>query len=326
MLHGFQVSQVINERLSVEGIQTHDMSVNPLSVILINLKPLNDTGTLANWNNAIRLASAVNRATLLYKGQAIISMSGADIAAMNFLRWGMVPELVNADNTDNERRSLSLPIVLGRYPFSKSSLFPATGKGELVLELDLDIADTGYDGLRHSITCIELPAGTPKEYERRVTQTATWSATGNNDIDLPVGNLIRGFQLWGTTAFVGASPVPSWGEVSVLLDNAEAGFRSVPWEVLKTLQMLWGRLPLPASEDDHKHTVNAAGAGIEATAAGGGYNDGAHPYANYAFIDYDPTGDDSFALDASKAKRLQIRANALTADAVRCTPIEVLRV
>lgn len=324
----FQLSNIVTDRLiAADGVSTYDMGVQPLSVILLRLNPLNDTGTLANWANAFRIAQAVNRLTLLYRGESIVSMRGEDIAAYNFYRWGMVPQLVNADNVDNERRSLTLPVVLGRWPYSRTSCFPASGKGELQLELDLDIADTGYDGLRISVDALELPDGKPKEYEKRVQQSLTFAATGNNDIDMPVGNLLRGFLLWGTTGYDGATPAPSFGQVSVLLDNAEAGIRAMDWESLVPLHMLLGRHPLPPTEDSHFHTTTTDGNAQTAveTLGGGGYNRSTE-YNRYAFLDYDPTGDDSFALDAKGARRLQLRVNAETADAVRVVPVEVIKV
>jgi hypothetical protein len=326
--HPFHISNIVPERnIAADAVITYDMGVNPLSVILLNLRPLMDTGTLANWPNNYRLAQALNRVTLYYRGQAVVSMRGEDIMAMNYYRWGLVPIRQNADNTNNERSCMTLPLILGRYPFMKSSCFPAAGKGELVLELDIDVADTGYDTLNLSIDTIELPGAKPKEYERKVAQTQTWAATGNNDIDLPVGNPIRGLFLWGTTSFDGATPAPSWGNVTVLMDNQEAGFRAMDWEVTRTLQMLWGRLPLPNGEDNHFHTTTVDGNAQTAveTLGGGGYNR-ALEYNLYSFLDFDPTGDDQYVLDTKDARRLQIRANAETADAVRCVPIEVIKV
>lgn len=325
-MHPFHISDIVTERApAADGVYTHDLGVRPLSVLLLNLKPLNDTGTLANWCNAFRIAQSINRLSILARGENIISMRGEDVMAMNFYRWGMVPQLLNPDNTDNERRSLTLPIIMGRYPFMASSCFPAMGKGELVVELDIDIVDTGYDGMRYSLTALELPNASPKEYEKRVQQTFTNNTTGFQDIDITVGNLIRGMLLWGTTSFTGATPAPSWGSVSALLDNAEIGYRAVTWETLQMLHALMGRLPLPPSEDDHKHTVNAAGAGIEETAGGGGYNI-ATTYQNYAFMDFDQTGDDTNAIDTANASRLQLRTDVETADAVRCIPIERITV
>jgi hypothetical protein len=313
--------------IAADGVYTYDLGVQPLSVLLINLRPLNDTATLATWANAYRICQAINRLTIYDRGHAVQSMRGEDIAALNFFRWGFTPFLANADDTNNERRVVTLPVIMGRYPYSLTSCYPARGKGELQVELDLDVADTGYDTLDISIDAIELPGAKVKEYERRLTQSMTFNATGAQDMDLPVGNLLRGLFLWGTTGYGGAAPAPSWGNVSVLLDNQEAGIRGIDWEVSQMLQALSGRPCLPPSEDNHLHRVTADGnAQTELTTLGGGGHGPTTPseYFLYSLLDFDPTGDDAFALDTSAAKRLQIRAIAETADAVRCVSIERL--
>lgn len=324
----FHLSNILPERnIAADAVVQYDLGVQPLSVVLLNLRPLNDTGTLADWCNGFRIAQAMNRVTVLYRGQAIHSMRGEDLCALNFFRWGMLPTVKgsNGDNANNERRTVTIPIIMGRYPYLTNSAFPAVGKGELQVEIDFDVADTGYDTLNFSMDTIELPGARPKEYEKRVQQNMTFPATGNNDMDLPVGNLVRGMLLWGTTGYGGAAPAPTWGNVTVLLDNQEAGFRSIDWEVLTMLQQLWGRPGYNPTEDDHVHNTTTDGNAQTAVATlGGGGHDVATPatYSNYAFLDFDPTGDDSYALDTSPAKRLQVRANAETADAVRLIPIE----
>lgn len=323
----FHISTLVPERnIAADAVLTYDLGVQPLSVVRLAIKPLNDTGTLAQWPNAFQLAKALNRVTIYYRGAAIISMRGEDIIALNWYRWGLSPVLVNADNVNNERRTMVLDIPMGRYPFMPESCFPGVGKGELVLEIDFDIADTGYDTLNFQVDTVELPGAKPTSFEKRVQQGLTFAATGDNDIDLPVGNLVRGVLLWGTTGYDGAAPAPSFGKVTTLVDNMEAGFRGVDWELIRGLQQLWGRSWLPPSEDDHFHTTTVdgnAGTAVE-TLTGGGYNR-ATTYNNYAFLDFDPTGNDAFALDTAGAMRFQIRANAETADAVRVVPIEVLK-
>ncbi|MDQ6290808.1 hypothetical protein NO269_08540, partial [Campylobacter jejuni] len=76
---------------SADEVNTFYLPINPLSVILLVLRPLNDTGTLANYARYRQVCQALNRVTVQRNGQNIISMKGEDIAAFNFLRWGMQP-------------------------------------------------------------------------------------------------------------------------------------------------------------------------------------------------------------------------------------------
>lgn len=316
LLHQIQVPE---QAIAADGLQAFDLGVNPLSVINLELRPLNDTGTLANYARYRAVCAALNRVSVIHLGQSILSMRGEDIAALNWLRHGMVPWEANPDNVDNERRCVVLPLFLGKCAYDPQSCFPAVRRGELVLEVDFDIADTGYDGLRFGVNTIEILGAKPKEYERKVQILQTFAATGLNDVDLYAGNQTRGILLFGTTGFAGAAPAPSWGRIRTLLDNVEVGFNAIDWETALMMPALWGRTP---SMVEHKHTVNAAGAGVEETT---NVFDVDEDWTQYAYLDFDPTRDDTFTLDTKGGSRFQIRADAETADAVRAIQVEVIK-
>lgn len=322
----FLHSVAVQERaITADGIETDDLAVNPLSVILIVLRPLNDTGTLANFARYLNVCGAINRLNVSYRGESVVNMTGRDAAALAYFRHGIVPTQANHDDADNERRAVVLPVFLGRFAYDPSSCFPATRRGELMLELDLDIADTGYDGLRLSVETIELLEAKPKEFERKAQLTQTFTATGNVDVDIPPGNRFRGLLCFGTTPFGGAAPAPSWGRVETLLDNVQVGYSSSDFEVAHMLHTLWGRQP--PMMDAHTHRVTTDGnAQTELETLAGPINVGSDGFDNYAFLDFDPTRDDMFTLDTRNSSRFNIRANAETADAVRVVPIEVIPV
>lgn len=319
--------------IGADGLYSYDLAVNPLSVIYINLRPLNDTGTLASFQSYKGICAALNRVSVLYRGEAIKSCRGEDLAALNYLRWGIMPFQGMHLDTDDYRRCVVLPVLMGRWPWDANSCFPATFRGELVLELDIDIADTGYDGMRLSVETLELLNVQPTEYEKWVQVAQTNAATGEADMDLiATGNLVRGIQLFGTTPFTGASPAPSWGRVKVLLDNQEAGYSSTDFEVLQMEHCLWGRQP--PMYDGHRHRVTTSGCAQTALATNSGpINVGAGiagavdltGWQQYAWMDYDPTGDDRWSLDTKGKSRLLLRANFETADLVRAMPIEVIK-
>src|SRR5438552_3925882 len=328
----FNHSVCVQEQLiSADGVFDFDLAVNPLSVVLICLRPLNDTGTLATCQSYKGVSAAMNRASILYRGVSIMSMRGEDLAALNYFRHGIMPYQGQHNDTDNDRRCTVVPMLLGRWPYSKTSIFPASRRGELVLELDLDIADTGYDGLRLSVETIEVLDATPQEYEKKVSLSQTWAATGDSDFDLPPGNVNRGLLLFGTTPFTGGSPAPSWGRAKVLLDNVEAGYSATDWETLQMLHCLWGRQPPMYDGHIHRFTDAAAGAGTATTSGPAMVGQGIAgasadltSWRQYGFLDFDPTGDDGHSLDTRGKSRFHLRANAETADAVRVTPIEVI--
>jgi hypothetical protein len=327
LLHSIAVQ---DQSIAADGIVDFDLAVNPLSVVLLCIRPLNETSTLANFQTYKGLCSAFNRISVLFRGESVVSIRGEDLAAMNYLRHGIMPWQGYHKDVDNDRRCAVLPILLGKHAYDPTSCFPPTRRGELVLELDIDVADTGYDNFRLSVETIELLGAKPSEYEKKVQITQTFAATGDVDVDLPPGNVNRGILAFGTTPMTGATPAPSWGRMKVLLDNVEAGYAATDWEVAQMLTSLWGRQP-PAY-DGHGHRVDATGGATQATLSGpfaighgiAGATD-INGWNQYAFLDFDPTRDDTFSLDTRGKSRFHLRANAETADAIRVVPCEVIK-
>jgi len=319
------------EAVAADIVLTRDLAVNPLSVVLVCIRPLNDNAVLATNQSYKGLIAALNRVSILDRGESIFSMRGEDAAALNYFRHGIMPFQGQHDDTDNERRCAVLPIILGRHAYDPRSCYPARMRGELTIEMDLDVADTGYDNLRVSVETIEIPGAKPSEFERKVAIQQTLAATGDNLIDLNPGRPHRGVLLFGTTPFAGAAPAPTWGRIKVLMDNREKFFTATDFETAQMLHSLMGRQPPMYDGHMHRFTDAATGAGTPTTS--GPFNVGAgiagatdiNAWHQYAFLDFDPTGDDTFGLDATNAKRLAIQANAETADAIRAIPIEVVK-
>jgi hypothetical protein len=315
-LHSIAVQ---NKDFGADGIYNFDLAVNPLSALLIALRPLNDTGTLANVLTYFKAVQALNSINVSHMGRSIFRMSGADAAAMAFFKNGIIPMCGNGDNVDNERRCFVLPILFGRWYGDPENAIPQSRRGELTLEIDVDDADTGYDDLQMTVEMLELPGANPKAFERKVSQSQTFAAVGDNDVDLSPGWPCRGILCWGTTAHGGASPAPSWGRMQVLLDNEQAGYAATDFEVSRAIANMFGRIP---DWSDHKHTVNAAGAGVEETTSTFDVDEGT--WANYTYLDMDFTRDDAYTLNTKGKSRFSIRATAETADAVRAIPVEVV--
>lgn len=315
LLHSIAVQE---RTISADGVEVFDLPVNPLSVVLLHLKPLNDTGTLSNFQRIMGICGMLNRITIAHRGASVFSMSGRDAVALNFLRHGILPREANSDSTDNERRSVILPVFLGKQAYDVKSCFPASKRGELVMELDIDIADTGYDNTRIAVETIELLDARPSEFERKTTIARTFAATGDQEIELPLGNVIRGLLLFGTTPFAGAAPAPSWGRIGLALDNQEHSVADSDFEaMMATNCLLGGGTPWP---DAHTHFVPTNAGAFEETTAPAEY--GFDGYENYGFVNLDPTGDDAFSIDTKGASSFRIKANAETADAVRVVTVE----
>lgn len=319
----YRISKVVQEQtISADGTQQFDLGVNPLSVLMLGIRPLNDTGTLTDFRRVMGLMLHALAIRVLYRGAAVFSMSGRDLVAMNYFRHGMIPWEANGDQVNNERRCVAVPILLGRHAYDPDSCLPAAIRGELTLEVQFDIAITGSDGLVFDCEMIELPDANPSHYERKTTISRTFGATGFNDVPLAMGNMCRGLLLFGTTAFDGATPAPSWGRFETLLDNEQVGIAASDWEMMHQYHQLLG--VMPPSGQAHTHIIEPV-AGVTTENI---FNEGksagatAEGWGNYAWVDLDPTRNDMHSIDTSGHNSWLIRANAETADAVRVVQIE----
>lgn len=306
-----------NAVIAVDGVEVIDLPVNPLSDVLIHISPLNETSTITAFRLFRLLIGALVDVDITHRGVSVTSGSGVDLAVMAMLFHRLAIWQSNAVDLDNDRRSIVLPILFGRRPYDPRECFPASRKGELQMSLDWDIAAAGYDGLRRSIETIELPDATPESVQRVTTLSQTFAATGNNDIDLPIGNVIRAILCFGTTPFNGPSPAPTLGALSVLKDNAQVGYMSTDFEVVRAVLGLTGR-PFPP-DFRHIHAVNAAGVGEEDTREP---EIEASIDASYCLLDFDPMMDDQHVLETAGAGRVNVRVNADAANAARFLPVE----
>ncbi len=306
-----------NALVASDGDIVVDLPVNPLSVILLHLSPLNDTSTIADYRVLGALLSALDNVRVSHKGSAVVDLAGVDLAMLAML-WHKSPIWQsNAVETDNDRRSIVVPVIFGRRAFLPGECFPETKKGELQLTLTLDIADTGFDGLRLSVETIELPEASPETVQKVTTLSQTFAATGDNDIDLPIGNPIRAILCFGTTGFAGAAPAPTLGQLEVLKDNRQIGFTSTDFEVARGLLGLTG-VPFPA---DFRHIHS----GTYTTTVAGDSREpeiGASLDDNYCLLNFDPLWDDQYILETAGAGRVNVRVNAEAANAARIMPIE----
>ena len=314
---------VQDETMAVSTVRTDDLPVNPLSMVLITVKMLNDTGTLANFSLIENILAQIAKVEILYKGSAIVSGSLADLARMNGILIGRGPMQLRASSTNNDMRGVTIPILLGRRPFWPEECFPAVRRGELQLQTTSSAAQTGVDTLILQIETVELLDAKPTRFLKYTTISKTPSATGDHDVDLPLGNKIAGTLLFGTTVPTAASYNASIGQLRLLVDNVEQYYARTNWETLHNeLQRRVGESPSSAV---HQHVSDVAAAYTQFQATQNN-NSNVGWFDSYAFLDFDPLGDSSYLLETAGRARIHLRINADVADAIRVIPAELIDV
>ena len=316
-------SNGVARRTPNAGTVQFDLAVNPLSMVMLNFRPINSTGTLSNYASAFAaFAGGLTTIQVLYRGEMIKNFSGGDLLAYNWYRWGILPWEAMPLDTTAYQRSISVPLIFGKNAYDPSSCFPATHRGELILQITFATSGTGWATPDFSADFLELIGAVPTEYEKNITQNITYVATGDQDVDFAIGNTYRNILGFGTTAYNTATPAATLQKLKVLLGNVEQHYTAIDFETANVLSMLWGR---QAPMLDHQHRTDTSGASATAQTFGAYTNEGG-TLRNYAWIDFDPTKDDTYSLDTSGANRFHIRTTVGTANAARWIPTEVIEV
>lgn len=261
-----------DEAQSADGAPSFDLPVNPLSHVLLTVKALNLTATIADYRWITALLAMITDVRITYRGASIIQGSLADLAVMFgvLADWG--PWQGNAVSVDNDVRMLTVPLVFGRRPYDAAECFPATRRGDLVMQLTTDVAVTGADGLILQAETCELLEATPQRFTKITTTSKISNAVSEHDIELPIGNDLLGVLLRDASPPQGVNFNAQFGRVAIETDNVETVFAEANWETLHG-ELLRRGLALAALRPHvhhmaaHIHTIDAAAAG-DATAVG----------------------------------------------------------
>lgn len=288
-----------NESVSAGEVITYDLPTNPMSHVYLTLRALNvtDEATLAE------LLARLQRVEILFRGGAIISMSGADLFAMNAVIFGNMPILGNQIATDNAARYLSLIIPFGRKIFNLQECFPGSNKGELQIQVTMSATETAADNAALQIESVELPSANPTKYLKSTTLSVTPSATGDLDIDLPIANELAGLLLYSTTIPATTAFTTTVSQVKLLANSKELNFAKANWESL------------------HGELLNRVG--HREAYDGSADND---DIANYAFMDFTPMGMDDFLINTRDFSSFKLRVNAGDTNAIRVLPVELVTI
>ncbi len=307
-----------NESVTAGTTISYDLPVNPLSFILLTLKFAQDqANTQLTFAN---IAAVLSKVEVLFKGSGVFSMSGLDALAAGifiprFESWG-----VNALGVDNELRSFTFMIPMTRELYSQRECYPASTRGELIMQITYASSFTQIDGVSAQIETVELPDASPERYLKMTTLSVTPSATGEIDIDLPIGNDISDLVLWGTTIPSGTTATTTLGYVQILLNNERRYYSQTNFE---TAHNAAGRMrAAPGYWGSHTHDL------VESTYSQ--YDDTSPPdpvnhiLSNHLHIPFDVTKDGLYILQTAGLSQLVARINAGDTSPMRVIPCEIV--
>lgn len=318
------IHSVVRQNVAVGAAavtNTFDLPVGPLSFIVLTLRFLNNgANTLPTLFN---LLAQLTNVSILFRGQAIVSMNGRDLFAYNLLFAKFHPPVHNRINTDNGAISITMLVPFSRRQYDVNECFPRVARGELQMQLQWAADANNIDTKLEQVETVELPDATPSSYVKATTLTHTPAATGQSDLQVPIGTTVLGFLIFSTTVPTTTAYTTSANQVRILANNRETQYALTNWDSLRGLNGRQG-IP-PCGWASHIHMENTGGAYTQ-NADTVGAETAVAELDNHALLCLDPTGDGTFAIDTRDLADLKIRFDAGDTNAIRVIPVEMIAV
>lgn len=298
-----------------------NLPVNPLSFIDIVLRGLNNgANARPSLTNILATLATIE---ILFRGSSIISLSPRDLYALQtVMHWAQNPaQPITA--TDNEIWRILLRLSFSRVPFWTEEGFPASRAGELQIRYTPAATFTDVDGTSLQVETEEILDANFARFLKYTTLSRTPAATGESDLDLPIGNKYAGILLFGTTVPTAAAVTASMREVRLLIDNQEAFIPRTRWDALH--QNYLAKAMLAGWLVQHTHLENTA-ATYAQNATTLAMISGVTVDNLYGFLDFDPLKTNDYLLETQGRSSVKLRINADVADAQRIIPIELIDV
>lgn len=298
-----------------------NLPVNPLSFIDIIIRGATlTTNTLPTLVNMLGVLTNIE---VLFNGSAFVSISPRDLFALQS-RMGWARSLPQPrDITDGNPWRILLRVSFSRRPFWMNEGFPASRAGELQLRLTPAATFTNVDTTSLTVETEEILDGTFENFLRYMTLTRTPAATGESDLDMPIGQKYAGILLFSTTVPTATAITSDMIEVRMLVDNQEAFVPRTRWDSLHHNFMSEAGPYLALVE--HIHLENTASA-YTANVNTSGPRWDVHALNLYGFIDFDPLRDGAYLLPTlgRSSVKLRLNSNVSAPGAQRVIPVELV--
>lgn len=277
-----------------------DLPIAPLSHIIFTVDFYNatDEATLAE------VLGFLNTFSVSKSGVSILNLESEDLYALNSYLFGRRPVFSAKLGTDNLNRSFTLVVPMGRRLFDPDECYPAHQKGDLTLYVDTTVPTTTLDEAVVNIETVVLPGAMPAKYLRSTMKTITApGATGQNEVELPIGHELVALILRLTTWYQVSSHALGVENVELLVNENEYGYRNARTHCLVgDLMNLY----------ETQHGAIAA--------------QGLEPQAHTMFLDFDPAKNDKFLLDTAGKTSVKLRLDMGVDEATYLSILELVKV
>lgn len=313
---------ILHERVPLAAGATpleKDLPINPISYISIALRLANNAAnavpTLAN------ILGVISKLEILLEGRSVVSGSLTDLAVMTYALWGVTPIVQGLTKTNANILNCMVHIPLGRRPWAPTEAIPTTRKGDLQLRITPAPAFVGLTTLTLTVEVRQILDIAPERFLKYITGSKTPTSTNDHEVDLLTGPDYLGVLLFGTTVPVGATQTASIAKLRLKVDDVEQMIPESRWECLFGE---WGDTMQYAYEGrEHVH-ISDLGAAYTQYQDTGAPEYPAGLWANYLYLDFDPTKDLGYRLITRGRSRVHLVITPDVADAIRILPVELV--
>ena len=222
-------SNILKDHTSATEVIEKDLPTGPLShlILAVSCCQATDEITLAE------LLAFINKIEVTKKGVEITSLESEDLFGTNCYLYRKPPIKTNNITTATATTTLGLIIPFGRKIFDPDECYPATKKGDLTVRIDTTVIATAAITGIFNLEAVELVGATPKHYLKTTLMTvAAPGKTGDNDVELPMGNEIIALQIRRTSGPAATTHLYGVDAASILKNNKQFGYASAQAECL----------------------------------------------------------------------------------------------
>jgi hypothetical protein len=317
-------SEVIRDRtLTASETFSVDLGVNGISFLVVHLTGLQTAAGVGVQLDD--LLAAITNITITNRGEAIWAGSARDLARAGAMACGQCPWITAAADAANAEVGCAFAIPFGRKLYGLTEFFPPVNRGDLQAQFTVAAAFGDIATPELNVQQVELPGVTSKGFLKCTTKAITPAATGQNDVPLPIGNILRNVLVFQTTANRNLNVPGTLDGATILLNNTErdhtGGF--------DVLDAWWGqtKYAVHPSLQESARVENTAGAYAQNASTRGEQMATAGFMHNYLLFDLDPTDDDGLSIDTKGLADFVLRMNVFTAaQAIRVLPLEFVGV
>jgi len=289
-------SQLWRDHTTATEVLEKDLPTGALSHLILSMDGYNvtDEATLAE------ILAFINAVEVTRSGVTVLSLESEDLYGVNMYLYKHFPELTGKVATDDYARNLGLIIPFGRRIFDPDECYPPTKKGDLTLRVNFTVPAASLDNSTVNIETVELVGAQPTHFMRSTLLTVVApGATGDNDVELPIGNEIICVQMRLTTIPGASSHTYGVDNARILVNDREFGYAAARAQCLQADRVF--------RVDGQHSTIGAQGVDQS---------------DNVLWLDFDPAGDGRFLLDTKGRSSVKLRLNMGVDEATKVTLLE----